>query len=227
MSEISKYEDQVKKMQGLCDEHDLCFSFKKNQYPIVFTLLSLHDEDDQLSMFNDAEESERYCSPDARMSWVFEDGELSTRVTGGTFTISKSVRTKIESILLKMILYWQQYFFRDVIEKGSLRNGMMPVISEDEANDLPDGAMPLEEVDIEDDGGPEEISVDDPDIKEAIAIVRAENKATTSMLQRRMGIGFAKAARLIDALEELEIVGPYKDGEPRDVLPADEPEDED
>ncbi|MDO4846486.1 MAG: hypothetical protein Q3977_07690, partial [Oscillospiraceae bacterium] len=160
MSEISKYEDQVKKMQGLCDEHDLCFSFKKNQYPIVFTLLSLHDEDDQLSMFNDAEETERYCSPDARMSWVFEDGELSTRVTGGTFTISKSVRTKIESILLKMILYWQQYFFRDVIEKGSLRNGMMPVISEDEANDLPDGAMPLEEVDIEDDGGPEEISVD-------------------------------------------------------------------
>lgn len=227
MSEISKYEDQVKKMQGLCDEHDLCYSFKKDKYPIVFTLLSLQDADDQLSMFDDAEEQEGYCSPDARMSWVFEDGELSTRVTGGTFTISKTVRTKIESILLKMILYWQQYFFRDVIQKGSLRQGMMPVISEDEANDLPDGAMPLEEVDIEDDGGPEEISTDDPDIKEAIAIVRAENKATTSLLQRRMGIGFAKAARLIDALEELEIIGPYKDGEPRYVLPADEPDDED
>ena len=38
MSEISLYEAQVKKMQGLCDEHDLVYRFKKDSYPITFTI---------------------------------------------------------------------------------------------------------------------------------------------------------------------------------------------
>ena len=224
MSEITLYEQQKKKLQGLCDEHELVYRFRKDSYPITLTISPMKGMDAQLSMLEAVEEV-GYRSPDSSMTWIFEDGNLTTKVSGGTFTISKVLRTKIESVLLKMISYWQQYFFRDVIEKGSLRNGMMPVINEDEAHDLPDGAEPLEEDEVEDDGGPAEISEDDPDIKEAIAIVRAENKATTSMLQRRMNIGYAKAARIMDALEELGVVGPYNGGEPREVLPADEPED--
>ena len=42
-------------------------------------------------------------------------------MTGGTFTISKNLRGKIENVLVKMIAYWQQYFFRDVMEKNALR----------------------------------------------------------------------------------------------------------
>ena len=68
--------------------------------------------------------------------------------------------------------------------------------------------------------------MEDPDIREAVAIVRSENKATTALLQRRMNIGYAKAARIMDALEELGVVGPFNGGEPREVLPFDEPEDE-
>ena len=225
MSEITLYEAQKKKLQGLCDEHELSFCFRKDSYPITLTISPLQDMDAQMSMLENVEEV-GYRSPDSTMTWIFEDGNLTTKVSGGTFTISKVLRTKIESVLLKMISYWQQYFFRDVIEKDALRKGMMPVINEDEANDLPDGAEPLEEDEIEDDGGPDEISGDDPDIKEAVAIVRAENKATTSLLQRRMNIGYAKAARIMDALEELGVVGPYQGGEPREVLPADEPDDE-
>jgi len=225
MSEITLYEAQKKKLQGLCDEHELSFRFRKDSYPITLTISPLQGMDAQMSMLENVEEV-GYRSPDSTMTWIFEDGNLTTKVSGGTFTISKVLRTKIESVLLKMISYWQQYFFRDVIEKDALRKGMMPVINEDEANDLPDGAEPLEEDEVEDDGGPDEISEDDPDIKEAIAIVRAENKATTSLLQRRMSIGYAKAARIMDALEELGVVGPYQGGEPREVLPADEPEDE-
>ena len=226
MSEITLYEAQKKKLQGLCDEHDLSFRFRKDSYPITLTISPCTAPEVQLSMLENVEEV-GYRSPDSSMTWIFEDGNLTTKVSGGTFTISKVLRTKIESVLLKMISYWQQFFFRDVIEKDSLRKGMMPVINEDEANDLPDGAEPLEENDeVEDDGGPEEVSEDDPDIKAAIAIVRAENKATTSLLQRRMNIGYAKAARIMDALEELGVVGPYQGGEPREVLPADEPEDE-
>ena len=225
MSEITLYEAQKKKLQGLCDEHELSFRFRKDSYPITLTISPLQGMDAQMSMLENVEEI-GYRSPDSTMTWIFEDGNLTTKVSGGTFTISKVLRTKIESVLLKMISYWQQYFFRDVIEKDALRKGMMPVINEDEANDLPDGAEPLEEDEVEDDGGPDEISEDDPDIKEAIAIFRAENKATTSLLQRRMSIGYAKAARIMDALEELGVVGPYQGGEPREVLPADEPEDE-
>ena len=225
MSEITLYEAQKKKLQGLCEEHELTYRFRKDTYPITLTISPLQGVEAQMTMLEESEET-GYRSPESSMTWIFEDGNLTTRVSGGTFTISKVLRTKIESVLLKMISFWQQYFFRDVIEKDALRKGMMPVINEAEANDPPDGAEPLEEYETEDDGGPEDISTEDPDIQAAIEIVRAENKATTALLQRRMSIGYAKAARIMDALEELGIVGPFNGGEPREVLPADEPEDE-
>ncbi len=221
MSEITLYEAQKKKLQGLCDEHELSFRFRKDSYPITLTISPLQGMDAQMSMLEDVEEV-GYRSPDSTMTWIFEDGNLTTKVSGGTFTISKVLRTKIESVLLKMISYWQQYFFRDVSEKDALRKGMMPVINEDEANDPPDGAEPLEEFDDEE----ETLVVDDKLFSQAISLVRAENKATTSMLQRRLNIGYARAARLMDELEKQGIVGPYKGSDPRDVLPADEPEDE-
>ena len=173
------------------------------------------------SMLENVEEV-GYRSPDASMSWIFEDGGLDTKVTGGTFTISKTLRTKIESILVKMITYWQQYFFRDVLEKNALRSGLMPVIDEDEAGDADE--EPEDEGDMQDEDGPE-VDLDDPDIQQAITIVRAENKATVGLLQRRMSVGYAKAARLIDALEELGVVGPYNGSDGREVLPTDEPDD--
>ena len=45
-------------------------------------------------------------------------------------------------------------------------------------------------------------------IDEAIAVVRREKKASISLLQRKMSIGYARAARIIDELEERGIVGP-------------------
>lgn len=242
MSEISMYEAQKKKMQGLCDEHDLVYRFVKDKYPITFTIKPVQGMDAQISMLENVEEV-GYRSPDASMTWIFEDGVLETKVTGGTFTISKTLRTKIETVLVKMITYWQQYFFRDVMEKGSLRSGLMPVIDEDEAGDdepLPDGADPFEEFEGDEDevpGGDEDdldedgedgpsLDADDPEIVEATRITRAENKASTSLLQRRMNIGYAKAARIIDQLEELGVVGPYNGSEPRVVLPYDEPDEE-
>lgn len=102
MSEISMYEAQKKKMQGLCDEHDLVYRFEKDRYPIIFTIKPVQGMDAQISMLENVEEV-GYRSPDASMSWIFEDGGLDTKVTGGTFTISKTLRTKIESILVKMI----------------------------------------------------------------------------------------------------------------------------
>ena len=60
---------------------------------------------------------------------------------------------------------------------------------------------------------------DDPVLKNAIEIVRKEGKASTSFLQRRLGIGYTRAARLIDTLEEQKIIGPRQMGsQVREVL---------
>ena len=223
MSEISLYEAQKKKMQGLCDEHNLVYRLQKDTYPITFTIRPIGGMDNQISMLEDVENT-GYRSPEASMTWIFENGTLSTKVSGGIFTISKVLRTKIENILMKMITYWQQFFFRDIIEHDALRQGRMPVIDEDEAEDLPGEDEDEEEVEDIDDGF-FVASLDDPDVQQATAIVRMENKATVSLLQRRMNIGFQKAARLIDALEGMGIIGPENGDAPREVLASDEPDD--
>ncbi len=58
----------------------------------------------------------------------------------------------------------------------------------------------------------------DGEIEEAIRLVCQFNTASASFLQRKMSIGYAKAARILDQLEEMGIVGPAEGAKPRDVL---------
>ncbi len=68
--------------------------------------------------------------------------------------------------------------------------------------------------------GPEE--PDDDLLPEAIAMVRKLNKASTSLLQRRFRIGYTRAARIIDYMEEAGIIGPPTGtSKAREVLPWD------
>jgi len=55
-------------------------------------------------------------------------------------------------------------------------------------------------------------------IEEAIRLVQSERKASTSMLQRRLKLGYARAARVIDTLESMGIVGPADGSKPREVI---------
>ncbi len=53
----------------------------------------------------------------------------------------------------------------------------------------------------------------------AVAVVRRERKASTSLLQRKLNLGYGRAARLIDRMEEEGIIGPDRGaGKPREVL---------
>jgi len=221
MSEISKYEAQKKKLDGLCEEHDLSYRFRHDVYPITLTIRPLQGVEEQLSMLESAE-SKDYISPDASMVIYRKDGELAMKING-TFTISEALRSKFKNIYTKMSDFWLQYFFRDLIERNAFRS--MPVIDEDEADDTDEPEEDLSDDESDEDSPSDGSDPDEDMITAATLLVRQENKASVSLLQRRLKIGYSKAARLMDMLEERGVVGKYNGSEPREVLPADLPED--
>jgi len=55
-------------------------------------------------------------------------------------------------------------------------------------------------------------------IEQCIEVIRSEQKASVSLMQRRLKLGYGRAARIMDELENRGIVGPSKGAEPRDIL---------
>ena len=53
---------------------------------------------------------------------------------------------------------------------------------------------------------------------EGVKVILQSKQASVSMLQRRLGLGYTRAARLIDMMEEEGIVGPYRGSKPREIL---------
>jgi S-DNA-T family DNA segregation ATPase FtsK/SpoIIIE len=78
--------------------------------------------------------------------------------------------------------------------------------------------IPLKQVPMwdEDSGGRDDL---DPIFAEAVQVVRDMRRASISLLQRRLRIGYTRSARLVDQLEEQGIIGPAQSGsQPREVL---------
>ena len=69
----------------------------------------------------------------------------------------------------------------------------------------------------EEDGG-EEASFDDKLIRDAAKLVVSHQQGSTSLLQRRLKVGYSRAGRLMDQLEQLGVVGPFQGSKARDVL---------
>jgi S-DNA-T family DNA segregation ATPase FtsK/SpoIIIE len=68
---------------------------------------------------------------------------------------------------------------------------------------------------LDEEGG---IDEDEEIIQQCIEVIRSEQKASVSLLQRRLRLGYGRAARIMDELENRGIVGPSKGAEPRDIL---------
>ena len=66
--------------------------------------------------------------------------------------------------------------------------------------------------------GDEGCDEDEDLIQQCIQVIRSEQKASVSLMQRRLRLGYTRAARIMDELENRGIVGPSKGAEPRDIL---------
>ena len=61
-------------------------------------------------------------------------------------------------------------------------------------------------------------TIEDELFDEAVVCVLETRRGSISLLQRRLGIGYQRAARLIEGMEKFGVVGPYNDDKPREVL---------
>jgi S-DNA-T family DNA segregation ATPase FtsK/SpoIIIE len=73
--------------------------------------------------------------------------------------------------------------------------------------DIPKSNVPLKQTAMFDEMTPVDSNTD-PLLAEAIDLVRREGRASVSMLQRRMRIGYTRAARIVDMMEDKGIIGP-------------------
>jgi S-DNA-T family DNA segregation ATPase FtsK/SpoIIIE len=110
--------------------------------------------------------------------------------------------------LNRLILFWRAAGHSAEAPSGLPLGGSLPA-------GIPLKQAPLWE-DMEQAKGSEE---GDPLYPEAVSIERGMRRASISLLQRRMRIGYTRAARLVDQLETNGIIGPAKDGsQAREVL---------
>ena len=74
-------------------------------------------------------------------------------------------------------------------------------------------------IDTSDNKADENVSAEDEElVRKCIDIMRQEQRASTSLFQRRLRLGYTRAARIVDILEERGIVGPENGAKPRDIL---------
>jgi len=95
------------------------------------------------------------------------------------------------------------------------RNGP-PKYAENVQNQIEDDAAAnSDEEEVDDDGDDED---DEKLYKKAMGVLRATKRASTSTLQRRLRIGYNRAARIMDLMEERGVVGPENGSSPREIL---------
>jgi S-DNA-T family DNA segregation ATPase FtsK/SpoIIIE len=67
--------------------------------------------------------------------------------------------------------------------------------------------------------GEDDVTEEDEELVEkCLEIIRQEKRASTSLLQRRLRLGYTRAARIVDILEQRGILGPGEGAKPREIL---------
>ena len=100
----------------------------------------------------------------------------------------------------------------DFIKKSATVQYDEAMIEAMEKHAIMDGKKGSSSADADEDSG------SDPMLKQAVEVVIDAGQASTSLLQRRCKLGYARAARIMDEMEQKSIIGPYEGAKPRAVL---------
>lgn len=113
-----------------------------------------------------------------------------------------------KTIEMRDLVRTQQNNMREIISQLKLLQSTIgrkyhtsPIAPEVPSKQKPNGVQPLDDA-----------------IEIAMDIFKEEGRASTSLLQRRMSIGYAKAARVLDEMEKRGMVGPGYGSHPRELL---------
>ncbi len=81
-----------------------------------------------------------------------------------------------------------------------------------------DSVLSYGQEEVDEAGNPVPDGAQDSLYKDAVRVVVSEGRASTSLLQRRLSIGYGRAAKLVDLMFQHGVVGPAEGSKPRDVL---------
>ena len=132
-------------------------------------------------------------------------------VTNSTFT-----KNAVELAQKDGVLLWDRNVLTDMIKKYALNNGVNPDNGTTNNNQNQKDNRKLDYSEEE---------YDDPLYDEIVEFVITTGKASATLLQRKFKLGYNRAARIIDLLEERGIIGPQNGSKPREVLVAMEHDD--
>ena len=159
MNEAAQFEIYEKKLQGVCDENNLIYTFNRNSYPVSLTVRPSGDFDGQLSLLENEKENE-YTSVNASLRIFYNEGDQRpTYRFSEDYTMSDTLLRKLTNLFANMYTFWHRFFFRDVMENHRLQGGAVPDIEEaaDLPADYPEDDDPLDELmEKIDDPAPEE-----------------------------------------------------------------------
>ncbi|MBV70064.1 MAG: cell division protein FtsK [Myxococcales bacterium] len=98
-------------------------------------------------------------------------------------------------------------------------SGVVDFIKEQAAPDYLDESVLLTDDEKDDLGDNDDVEMDDM-YEEAVRVVARDGRASTSHLQRRLSLGYNRAARIVDQMERDGLVGPSRGAKPREVNKA-------
>ena len=116
----------------------------------------------------------------------------------GCFVTDSEVESVANYVKSKFTTDYDQKIMEEIEKKAAQTGNKPTAVTESEPN-------------------PDELDGDEM-LPAAVDVILETNQASVSMLQRRLKLGYARAARIVDEMEEKGIVGPFQGSKPRDIL---------
>jgi S-DNA-T family DNA segregation ATPase FtsK/SpoIIIE len=99
-----------------------------------------------------------------------------------------------------------------------LKKNGPPVYAKEVQAHIDQDASEDEDEDEKEENDDDEMGNDEELYNQAMEVLKTTRRASTSMLQRRLRIGYNRAARIMELMEEKGVVGPENGAQPREIL---------